>query len=182
MLITLVLLSPAAFAATPCASLTGFKVPGYDVTIKQAAVVPAGPPPASPFGPPIEGTLPSYCRVDGTIDARTGADGKPYAIGFAVALPESWNGRFLFQGGGGLNGNVGLPIGPTAAASKPALARGYAVISTDSGHKGQVFDASFMNEQEATLNFLYQAIGKVAPVGKAIVEARYGKPADHSYF
>ena len=183
MLTTLALLgAPAAFAATPCAALTGLKVPGYDVSIKQAAVIPAGPPPASPLGPPPEGTLPSYCRVDGTIDERTGSDGKPYAIGFAVALPESWNGRFLFQGGGGLNGNVGLPIGGTAAGSQPALARGYAVVSTDSGHKGQVFDASFFNEQEATLNFLYQAIGKVAPVGKAIVAAHYGKAADHSYF
>ena len=49
----------------------------------------------------------------------TGSDGKPYAIGFAVALPENWNGRFLFQGGGGLNGNVGLPIG---AISPPEIA------------------------------------------------------------
>ncbi|MEJ0038257.1 MAG: tannase/feruloyl esterase family alpha/beta hydrolase [Gammaproteobacteria bacterium] len=116
LLATLALLSPAAFAAvTPCASLVGLKVPGYDVTIKQAAVVPAGAPPASPVGgPPLEGTLPSYCRVDGTIDERMGSDGKPYAIGFAVALPENWNGRFLFQGGGGLNGNVGLPIGAAA--------------------------------------------------------------------
>ena len=183
LLTTLALLSPAAFAATPCASLTGLTVPGYDVTIKQAAIVPAGPAPASPPGsPPVEGTLPSYCRVDGTIDERTGSDGKPYAIGFAVALPESWNGRFLFQGGGGLNGNVGLPIGAGFAGSRPALTRGYAVVSTDSGHKGQVFDSSFFNEQEAALNFLYQAIGKVAPVGKAIVAAHYGKPADHSYF
>jgi len=183
LLTTLALLSPAAFASTTsCASLTGLKIPGYDVAIKQAAVVPAGPVPAGPVGPRIEGTLPSYCRVDGTIDERTGSDGKPYAIGFAVALPENWNGRFLFQGGGGLNGSVGLPIGAQAAGSRPALARGYAVVSTDSGHKGQVFDTSFFAEQEAMLNFLYQAIGKVAPVGKAIVEAHYGKPADHSYF
>ncbi|HEY0681787.1 MAG TPA: tannase/feruloyl esterase family alpha/beta hydrolase [Steroidobacter sp.] len=178
---TLVLLSPAAFAVTDCVSLTALKIPGYDITIKQAAVVPASPPPASTIGSP-EGTLPSYCRVDGAIDERTGSDGKPYAIGFAVALPENWNGRFLFQGGGGLNGSVRLPIGSTAAGTKPALARGYAVVSTDSGHKGEGFDTSFFKEQEAALNFLYQAIGKVAPVGKAIVAAYYGKPADHSYF
>jgi feruloyl esterase len=166
----------------PCASLTGFKVPGYDMVIKQATLVASAPPPASSFGPAFEGNLPAYCRVDGVIDERTGSDGKPYAIGFAVAMPESWNGRFLFQGGGGLNGNVGLPIGGGAAGSKPALARGYAVVSTDSGHRGAVFDASFFNEQEATMNFLYQAIGKVAPVGKAIVAAHYGKPSDRSYF
>jgi feruloyl esterase len=178
---TLVLLSPAAFAATDCVSLTALKIPGYDITIKQAAVVPASSPPASTVGSP-EGTLPSYCRVDGAIDERTGSDGKPYAIGFAVALPENWNGRFLFQGGGGLNGSVRPPIGSTAAGTEPALARGYAVVSTDSGHKGEGFDTNFFKEQEAALNFLYQAIGKVAPVGKAIVAAYYGKPADHSYF
>ena len=168
--------------AMPCASLAGLRIPGYDVTIKTATLVPAGPIPQSPIGPPLTGTLPAYCRVDGVIDPRTGSDGKPYAIGFAVALPEHWNGRFLFQGGGGLNGNVALPIGAAASGAKPALTRGYAVVSTDSGHTGAVFDSSFFNEQEATLNFLYQAIGKVAPVGKAVVAARYGRAPERSYF
>ncbi|HEU4626266.1 MAG TPA: tannase/feruloyl esterase family alpha/beta hydrolase [Steroidobacteraceae bacterium] len=166
----------------PCTSLTSFKVPGVDMAITQAAVVPAGPIPALPNSPTYEGTLPAYCRVDGVIDQRTGRNGKPYAIGFAVAMPESWNGRFLFQGGGGLNGSVALPLGGTASGTQPALARGFAVVTTDSGHKGVVFDGSFFEDQEATVNFLYQAIGKVAPVGKAIVAAHYGKPAAHSYF
>ncbi|MEJ1963248.1 MAG: tannase/feruloyl esterase family alpha/beta hydrolase [Gammaproteobacteria bacterium] len=165
-----------------CASLTGLEVPGYDAVITSAASVPPGPVPPSSIGTVLPGTLPAYCRVDGVIDSRTGSDGKPYAIGFAVALPEKWNGRFLFQGGGGLNGTVAAPIGEAAAGAKPALMRGYAVVSTDSGHKGAGFDSSFFAEQEATINFLYQAIGKVAPVGKAIVAARYGKAADRSYF
>ncbi|MEP7243326.1 MAG: tannase/feruloyl esterase family alpha/beta hydrolase, partial [Gammaproteobacteria bacterium] len=144
--------------------------------------VPAGPAPAAPMQPVIEGALPAYCRVDGVIDERVGRNGKPYAIGFAVAMPDKWNGRFLFQGGGGLNGSVNLPLGAQATGATPALARGYAVVSTDSGHQGAVFDGSFFADQEATLNFLYQGIGKVAPVGKAIVAAHYGKPAEHSYF
>lgn len=166
----------------PCASLTGLKVPGFEAVITSATSLPPGPFPPSALGAVLPGTLPAYCRVDGVIDSRTGSDGKPYAIGFAVALPEKWNGRFLFQGGGGLNGNVGAPVGEAAAGANPALMRGYAVVSTDSGHKGAVFDSSFFAEQEATVNFLYQAIGKVAPLGKAIVTARYGRPADHSYF
>jgi feruloyl esterase len=99
-----------------------------------------------------------------------------------MALPENWNGRFLFQGGGGLNGTVNPPLGAQATGTIPALARGYAIISTDSGHKGAVFDPTFFEDQEATLNFLYKAIGKVAPVGKEIVAAHYGKSAAHSYF
>jgi Tannase and feruloyl esterase len=177
----------AAFASestqpSSCASLTSFKAPGVEMAITQATVVPAGPIPALPFAPAFEGGLPSYCRVEGVIDQRTGRNGKPYAIGFAVAMPDNWNGRFLFQGGGGLNGTVQLPLGGTAAGMRPALARGFAIVATDSGHKGAVFDASFFEDQEATLNFLYQAIGKVAPVGKAIVAAHYGKAADRSYY
>jgi hypothetical protein len=166
-----------------CASLAGLKVPGYDMAIRQAALVPPGPMPRTQPGPPApEVTLPAHCRVDGVIDERTGSDGKPYAIGFAVAMPERWNGRFLFQGGGGLNGTVQFPAGAAAAGDKPALARGYAVVTTDSGHKGEVFDMSFFADQEATLNFLYQAVGKVAPVAKTIVAAHYGRAADRSYF
>ena len=144
----------------PCAALTSLAVPGFAVTIKQAVIVPAGPVPTIPFQPKFDGTLPEYCRADGVIDERIGRGGKPYAIGFAIALPRNWNGRYLFQGGGGLNGTVQLPLGAAAAGTAPALARGYAVISTDSGHTGAVFDADFLNDQDATLDFLYQAIGR----------------------
>ena len=75
--------------------------------ITKAEEIPAAPRERSApgFGPDtIPVAIPSYCRADGLIDPRTGVDGKPYAIGFAIALPDNWNGRFLFQGGGGLNG------------------------------------------------------------------------------
>ena len=48
-----------------------------------------------------------------------GADGKSYGIGFALALPGDWNGRLLFQGGGGLNGNVGFPMGAHGLRRQP---------------------------------------------------------------
>jgi feruloyl esterase len=186
-LITPALVAPivnaaAAETGTPCAALTKFSIPGVKMHITKATVVPPGPAPAQPPFPPPPGTMPQHCRVDGVIDERTGRNGKPYAIGFAMALPEKWNGRFLFQGGGGLNGTVNPPLGTQATGDTPALARGYAIISTDSGHKGAVFDVTFFEDQEATLNFLYKAIGKVAPVGKEIVAAHYGKAAAHSYF
>src|SRR4051812_26321003 len=170
-----------ANAPPACASLSSFKAPGFDVAISQASMIPEGPVPATPFGPPFAGNLPAYCRVDGVIDERTGADGKAYAIGFAVAMPQSWNGRFLMQGGGGLNGNVASPIGSVAAGDVPALARGFAVVTTDSGHTSSApFDASFFADQEATVNFLYQAVGKVAQVDKQVVAAYYGRAAGHS--
>jgi len=170
--------------AAACATLAKLQIPGLNLSITRAEWMPAGtPPPAGGAGAPApQVKLPAYCRLDGALDRRTGADGKSYGIGFALALPGDWNGRFLMQGGGGLNGNVQTPLGATAAGSTPALARGFAVASTDTGHSGQVFDASFMQEQQASLDFAYQAIGRVAQLARQVVAQHYAKPPDRSYF
>ena len=172
-----------ALSATPCAALKDFRMAGQAVQIDSAQPVAAGPMTGGPPGPAgPRANLPAYCKVDGTIDKRTGRKGKPYAIGFSVALPDEWNGRFLFQGGGGLNGAVNPPLGAQFSGEKPALAQGFAVVSTDSGHKGSNFDDTFLEDQEAALNFLYNAVGKVTVVAKEIVTQRYGKSAERSYF
>src|SRR6188508_947663 len=159
-LIASLALAPVAGAADACAKLTGFTYPGYAVQIRQAQDVAAG-------------SLPAHCRVDGVIDARTGRDGKPYGIGFAIALPTQWNGRFLFQGGGGLNGSVQPPLGAAYAGDRSALARGFAVASTDSGHQSTGFDGTFFQDQQASLNFLYQAVAEVTVVAKALIGRHY---------
>ena len=159
-------LATPAIAARDCGALAKFTLPGHEVVIHSAREISA----------------PAQCRVDGVIDPRTGRDGKQYGIGFAVALPANWNGRFLMQGGGGLNGSVAPPIGAQFADDKPALERGFAVASTDSGHQGAVFDAGFMADQQAAMNFLYQGVGEAVVVAKAIVARHYGKDIDHSYF
>jgi hypothetical protein len=166
-------LAGAAYAQS-CDQLTKFKIPGTELAIAKAESVAAGVAQGVP--------LPAYCRVDGAIDPRTGVGGKSYGIGFAVALPGNWNGGFLFQGGGGLNGSVARPLGAQAAGDTPALARGFAVVTTDSGHKGAVFDGSFMQDQQAALDFAYIAVGRVTQVAKMIVAQYYGAAARHSYF
>lgn len=167
-----------------CSALGTFNLPGHNLEITSAREIPAGPLAPFPGAPPTVQpvVLPAYCRVEGTIDKRTGRDGKPYAIGFAVALPANWNGRFFYQGGGGLNGALADPVGRQAIGDTTALSEGFAVASTDSGHRGTGFDASFLNDQEAALNFLYQANAKVAVVAKELVAAHYGRPAHHSYW
>ena len=155
-----------AHAAQPCGALTTFSLPGHDVVIRKATEV----------------SEPANCRVEGVIDARTGRDGKPYGIGFAVSLPAKWNGRFLFQGGGGLNGSVQPPLGAQFAGKQSALARGFAVASTDSGHQSTGFDASFFRDQQAALNFLYRGVAEVTVVAKAIVQRHYGKAQQRAYF
>jgi hypothetical protein len=168
-----------------CTTMKAFKLPGVALEITKAEWQAAGtePPRANPNAPPAPYKLPAYCRVDGVIDKRTGADGKPYGIGFAITLPDNWNGRFLQQGGGGLNGSVAFPLGAQAAGTQPALLRGFAVVTTDTGHEGtNGFDGSFQREQQAALDFAYQAIGRVASLAKQIVAQYYGRAADHSYF
>jgi feruloyl esterase len=132
--------------SSACANLTRLQWP-EGVAIQQAREIAASAPGVTP-------AVPAHCRVDGVIDARTGRDGKPYGIGFAVALPAEWNGRFLFQGGGGLNGSVQPPMGAGYAGERSALSRGFAVASTDSGHRSTGFDASFFADQLASINFL----------------------------
>ncbi len=176
----------AVAPAEACANLLSFKVPGTYLRITKAEAVPTTPAGTLRISPVQPGTvavpIPPYCRVDGVLDPRVGVDGKPYAIGFEIALPDAWNGRFLFQGGGGLNGSINPPLGLAGAGDKPALARGFAVVSTDTGHKGAVFDASFMKDQLASLDFAYVAVGRVAVLSKEIIARYYGRPTQHSYF
>src|SRR5262252_4647841 len=155
--------------ALACADMMTFQTSGASVSITKAEK------PAD--------NLPTRCRVDGVLDQRTGAGGKTYGIGFALSLPDNWNGRFLFQGGGGLNGSVQNPVGAQAAGDASALARGFAVVTTDTGHKGTGgFDSSFMEDQEAALEFYYVAIGRIAPLAKDLIAYYYGRAADHSYY
>jgi feruloyl esterase len=161
--------------AQSCDRLAGFGFDGHEVEILETLHVGAA---QSNFA----GSLPAHCRVDGVVDERTGVDGVIYGIRFALALPDEWNGRFLFQGGGGLNGSVGNPVGNGAAGGTAALTRGFAIVSTDTGHQGGGFDASFMADQQAALDFLYAANTTLTPIAKAMIETHYGRPIDYSYF
>jgi hypothetical protein len=168
-----------------CEALRQLQVSGVSLVVTKTewiaagAFTPQGRGDAARPAPP----LPAYCRLDGVIDRRSGAGGASYGIGFALALPEEWNGRFLFQGGGGLNGSVAPPLGVSAAGDRPALVRGFAVVSTDTGHTGTgAFDSSFTADQLANLDFAYVAVGRVAELAKRIITQHYGKAPDHSYF
>ena len=168
----LMALQLTAFAQSnsKCSDMAKFRSPGVTLEITRAEIVPAGRAPGARGGP-AGPALPAHCRIDGMMDRRTGTDGKTYGIRFAIALPENWTGQYLQQGGGGLNGTVAEPTGAQAAGDQPALARGFAVATTDTGHQssGGGFDGSFMQDQQAALDFEYVAN---RPRGRA-------GPADH---
>ena len=105
-----VLAQSATTTPAACEALQKLQLDGVALTITRTLWFAAGAPlPSGRAGgpPPAARNLPAYCRVDGVIDRRTGVPpGTLYGIGFALALPEGWNGRFLMQGGGGLNGSL----------------------------------------------------------------------------
>jgi feruloyl esterase len=188
----LVLFGASAASAQPpprpamsCTAMAGKSIAG--LVISEAEQVPAAPANTVQVGftPADKNAVPfpAYCRIQGVIGARTGQDGKPYGLTVAIALPDDWNGRFLMQGGGGLNGNLAAPIGAVAAGDRPALARGFAVVSTDGGHRSPAaFDASFLTDQQATLDFAFNAVPTVAGAAKQVVAQYYGRPVRRAYF
>lgn len=172
----------SAQSSNDCSGLTTFKA--LNVEITKAAAIPAGTTEPNPFGPGHSAPLPAYCRVEGMMNRHTGVDGEQFGIGFILALPDKWNHDFLMQGGAGSNGVIMPPIGSNAAGDTPALMRGFAVVSTDSGHKShrQGFDFAFVKDQQASLDFAYLANAEVATLAKQIIAQYYGKPAAYSYF
>jgi len=169
---------PTAPGPQDYAALRYLQLPGVALSEISAEWIPAGRLPDSI-------PLPAYCRMQATLDRRHGADGQQSGIGFVLALPAPWNGRFLFQGGGGFNGILRPPLGATAAGRRPALARGFAVVSTDAGHRspnGNVLDTTFLADQQATLDFAYRAIERVTAVAKTIISRHYTQPAAVSYY
>ena len=181
-------LSPTktATALMDCAQVaTQFVAPGTRITATEA--VPAG---LTVSGMAQPYPMPAHCKVTGRMAERTGADGKPYAIGFEMRLPANWSGRFLFQANGGNDGVVQPAFGNVVGGGPTtnALIQGFAVLSSDAGHTaepsataGLVGGNLFGMDPQARLDYGYQANGKLAPMAKQLIAAHYGENAKRSY-
>lgn len=126
--------------------------------------------------------LPGHCVVTGSINPRVGVDGKNYAIGFQLSLPDNWNGRFLFLGGGGNDGvlrDTSLSSSISIGTPSP-LGQGFAVVSTDGGHIGTT--ASFGADPQARTDHAYNSYDKTAVAAKSLIATHYGRKPDRSYF
>jgi feruloyl esterase len=123
----------------------------------------------------------AHCLVRGSMHRRKGSDGRDYAIAFEMRLPEAWNGRFYYQGNGGLDGNVQPALGALGGGPLTgALFQGFAVISSDAGHTGAQTTV-FGLEPQARLDYGYQAVAKLTPMAKDLIRTAYGKGPDRSY-
>lgn len=144
----------SAEAQVACESLKGYTAP--DVRITGAAAS------ASPV---------PLCRLDGVIGKE---------INFSIWLPEAWNGKFVMGGQGGFAGRV-----ESQAMQMNALQRGYAIAGTDTGHAGPAgaTDGAWaMGDVERIVNYAHAAIHRVTVTSKAVLQARYGRTPDRSYF
>jgi Tannase and feruloyl esterase len=172
---------PAGSAPDPkhCTALQALAAQGYQ--IDTADWVAAGRMPSGPAGATVE--VPAHCLFRATFDARpSGIEGMRYGTSIELRLPANWNQRLLFQGGGGLNG-VLLPAMGNVGGFTSALNRGFAVVSTDSGHRGRSsIDARFGADQQAKLDFAFQAVARSSREAKSVLQRYYGKKPDYSYF
>ena len=133
---------------------------------------------------------PAHCKVTGLLNERTGSDGKRYAISFEMRLPQGWNKRFLHQVNGGNDGVVKPAFGEVNATLPDALARGFAVISSDAGHnaedpanaaaglaRGNVFGL----DMQARRDHGYAATAALWPVAQGLIEQHYGEKPIRNY-
>lgn len=115
--------TPRACGALATLPASGFPVPN---TVIISAV-----------DTPATSTLPERCIVTGTVNQHISpVDNCQYVIGFQVQLPltANWNGRFMFQGGGGTEGSTPTATGTTSLSNTFGIVNGYAVASQNGGH------------------------------------------------
>lgn len=143
--------------------------------------------PAAGRNPAID--FPAHCEISGSLQQREGYAGEQYAINFQVRMPADWNGRFLFQGGGGTNGVVRDAVGFMGSEQPNALMRGFAVVSQDSGHDNSVNNnpayngtLTFAFDPQALSNYSYTSLKPVADTAKAVVGKYFDAPIQYSYF
>ncbi len=109
---------------------------------------------------------PRHCLVDGhvTVPGNT--------VNLRVALPDGWNGKFYFQGVGGLGGTIG--------SLATGLTRGYASASTDTGHLAS--DPTWGQSRAKELDYGHRGTHVTAVAAKSLTQAFYGRRPEHAYF
>jgi feruloyl esterase len=159
-------LSSPSIAAS-CDALADLKID--KTSIDAAESHPAGD--YAPAGGPEIADLPAFCRVHGVVSPVEGSN-----VGFEVWLPEAeWNGKIEMLGNGGYGSAMALP------AMAEQLKRRYAVVSTDTGHKGDDPDFAAGHPQ-AIVDWAHRAVHVSIEAAKPLISAFYGQPARHAYF
>lgn len=123
-----------------------------------------------------------HCQLIGRMNQRVSPiDGNPYYIGFEIRMPKAWNGRFFYQANGGTDGSISTAAGALGGGPiTHALAKGFAVLSSDAGHQDRA-TPFFGLDPQARLDYGYNAVGQLTPMAKNLIKLVYGKAPDRSY-
>lgn len=135
--------------------------------------------------------LPAFCRVKAILTPVPGSH-----IGVELWMPAKWNGKLLGLGNHGFAGEY------ERGYMAMGLGRGYAVVTTDTGHSSRVaetqtsFDtgravaggfnignAAFaVGNRVAVEDFAWRAIHEMTAAAKLLVQRHYGVAARRAYF
>jgi feruloyl esterase len=158
--------------AQECTALESLAIEHTEIT--RAAPVAAGqftPPGGGRFGAQTYAGLPAFCRIEIVSRPAPGS-----AIGIEVWLPlAGWNGKLEGVGNGAWAGSI------SHSAMAGALAAGFAVTSTDTGHIGNSIGFARENEDKQ-IDFAFRAVHEMTVIAKALVTAFYERPAERAYF
>ena len=118
---------------------------------------------------PADKDMPPHCLVNGRI-APT--------IGYRMWLPlATWNGKFAQTGCGGRCGDI-LDDG-----CQIVVARGYACLSADLGHKGTFYDDLWaIDNVPGEIDFGFRATHVSNITGRVVTEAFYGAKPRYVYY
>jgi feruloyl esterase len=122
---------------------------------------------------PARGSTPDFCQVLGLIHPE---------VRFEVSLPAAWNGRlYMFDNGGYAGENLAAP--GRQRVRDAALAAGFAVAQTDTGHDASREPlGSFAVNPQKLIDYAYRAVHVTAVTAKEIARAYYGNDVERSYF
>ena len=120
-------------------------------------------------GIPPFSTLPAFCRVAATLKPSPASD-----VRMELWMPiAGWNGNFRGTSPNGLGGVLNYN------AMAVGLTDGFAIASTDTGHRGG--DTAWMRDPERITDFAGRAMHETTAVGKALASVYYGTPPKYSY-
>ncbi|MEP6917818.1 MAG: alpha/beta hydrolase domain-containing protein [Acidobacteriota bacterium] len=142
--------APAAPAAS-CEPLASMPLPNATVTAARAD-------PAGEFTSGRTFQVPAFCRVMVTARPTTDSDVK-----VEVWVPDAWNGKLLGTDNGGFSGAISY------AALAGAVTRGYAAVSTDTGHTGGQMDFG-IGHPEKIVDWAYRSVHEMTTIAKTVVE------------
>ncbi len=112
-----------------CEALARTAFPDRTTIVASTAVLTSVP----GRGPSATIATPEHCDDDARMQERKGANGQTYAVRVRVRLPDNWNGRLFFEGGGGSDGKQGGPPTRTIATLAPGHPSPAASITRASG-------------------------------------------------